>query len=299
MKIFSLIATVSLFLTACGGSSSTHYPLPTTAIEIPFVAIAGSAANNEVSCGKTHEGIGSGLVDGEFNSFAFFIHDMKLITSNDEEVDVVLDNNDWQAEGVALLDFQNSVDCLGISSKPTNKKVSGLVKTAALNGETITGIRFTLGVPSRLNHNDPTAAASPLNRNDMHWSWQNGYKHLRMDFNPSGEAPKWNIHLGSTGCTEDPQVGNSEVSCTAPNRPIVDLDLGHVDLKTAAVQFNYGTLVENSDVSVNTVDTKSGCMSHPLDPECSEVFDALGLGLGQAADPAPGQTVFSIIDTAS
>jgi hypothetical protein len=37
-----------------------------------------------------------------------------------------------------------------------------------------------------------------------------------------------------------------------------------------------------------------GCMSGPTDLDCIEVFDALGMGLGENSDPTEGQTVFSV-----
>ena len=50
------------------------------------------------------------------------------------------------------------------------------------------------------------------------------------------------------------------------------------DLDDAAVQFDYSGLVGNSDLTANT--GPAGCMSGATDPECPDVFDALGLGIG-------------------
>ena len=289
------IASTLLILTACGGGSSGsgNSTNTTTEVSIPFMARANSTP---INCAAQLTGLGSDFASGSIRSFALYIHDLVLINSDGSELAVTLNDNDWQSSGVALLDYQDKLDnCASETSKPTNSTVLGTV-----NGdlENVSGIRFSVGVPEALNHDDASAAVTPLNRIDLFWSWQFGYKHLRMDIAPDGgvltadnsTTTTWNIHLGSTGCVGDAQGGEA-VICAANNRPTIELD--GLDLSSQGILIDYGKLVENSSLLADGGGAP-GCMSGPTDPECPSVFDALGMDLGDTPDPISGQTVFSI-----
>lgn len=83
-------------------------------------------------------------------------------------------------------------------------------------------LSFTLGVPFSLNHNNPLKAESPLNQSDMFWTWQLGYKFLRLDLGhtPSGLNPQtgWSFHLGSAGCESPSPMRAPSRPCAAENR---------------------------------------------------------------------------------
>ncbi|CAA0090328.1 Uncharacterised protein [Zhongshania aliphaticivorans] len=290
---FSLatLASTIVLLSACGGGSSGGGIV--TDITIPFVARANST---DISCDADLVGLGTDAASGNITAFALYIHDVVLLNSDGSELPLTLADNDWQSSGVALLDYQDKIDnCASDTSKPTNTSISGSVDGGI---ENVTGIRFTIGVPEDLNHDDASAAELPLNRTDLFWSWQSGYKHARMDIAPAGGVMKpdnttvsnWNVHLGSTGCTGDAQSGEI-VSCSANNRPTIELD--NIDLNSQHIVIDYGKLVENSSLYTDNGGAP-GCMSGATDPECPDVFDALGMGLGEDADPTAGQTVFSV-----
>jgi uncharacterized repeat protein (TIGR04052 family) len=296
-KLGVIVAT-SCSLIACGGSSGGGSKDATTGeltseLSIPFIA---RAYDTEISCGAQLSGLGSDAASGTIRGFALYIHDVVLINSDGTELPLSLDDNDWQNSGVALLDYQDKLDnCESDTAKPTNNMLVGSVQGDLVN---VDRIRFTVGVPSELNHEDITAAASPLNRTDMHWSWQSGYKHLRMDVSPDGGVMKpdnttattWNIHLGSTACVGNPQTGET-VSCGANNRPTIELDIS--DIANQQLVIDYGKLVENSALMTDQGGAP-GCMSGPTDLDCIDVFDALGMGLGENSDPIEGQAVFSV-----
>ena len=86
-------------------------------------------------------------------------------------------------------------------------------------GSLAEGLRFTVGVPADVNHADPTLAAPPLNRSDMFWVWQQGYKFLSLESAPLGV-----FHLGSTGCSGPAPVRPPDAPCARPNRLTVTLD---------------------------------------------------------------------------
>ena len=303
MKSFlhsTLLAATAASLVACGGGSSgggnsNNDPEPsTTSVSIP---VAARANGTDINCDAQLSGLSSDATNGVVKAFAIYVHDLVLINADGSEMPVTLDDNDWQSGGVALLDYQDRLDsCASDNSKPTNKAVAGTVVGAL---DQVTGLRFSIGVPSNLNHQDTTAAASPLNRSDLFWNWQGGYKHLRMDVAPDGgvykesdgsTASTWNIHLGSTGCVGNPQTGET-VECSANNRPTITLDIS--DIANQQVVIDYSKLVENNSLLADEGGAP-GCMSGPTDPECQGIFDALGMGIGDNSDPTPGQTVFSV-----
>lgn len=295
----TLVATAAASLIACGGGSSgggngNNDPEPsTTSISIP---VAARANGTDINCDAQLSGLSSDATNGVVKAFAIYVHDLVLINADGSEMPVTLEENDWQSGGVALLDYQDKLDsCASANSKPTNNSVAGTIDGTLAQ---VTGLRFTVGVPSNMNHQDTTAAASPLNRSDLFWSWQTGYKHLRMDVAPDGGVLKqdgsssatYNIHLGSTGCVGDPQTGET-VNCSADNRPTITLDVS--DIANQQVVIDYAKLVENNSLLADDGGAP-GCMSGPTDPECQGIFDALGMGIGENSDPNPGQTVFSI-----
>lgn len=51
-----------------------------------------------------------------------------------------------------------------------------------------TAVTFDLGVPFALNHADVASAPSPLNVKAMWWSWQGGYKFVRVDMKTDAPA---------------------------------------------------------------------------------------------------------------
>src|SRR5690606_33699956 len=100
----------------------------------------------------------------------------------------------WQYEDVALLDFEDGTGlCLDAGTAELNDTVIGSVPA----GDYV-GVRFLLGVPFELNHQDVGMAPSPLNVPSMFWTWQGGYKFARVDLrndNPDGDS--WFWHQGS------------------------------------------------------------------------------------------------------
>lgn len=308
MTIFRTIAVLgsAALLTACGGSSTdSNDGISTRAISIPFEAFAG---NTEISCGATLQALGSSGVDASLSDFKFFVHNVRLVTDEGAELTVTLDDIEgWQTDGIALLDFQDYGDSCNTSdetnAKATNTVVHGRVADLPV---VIAGIRFTVGVPVSHNHANYALATPPLNTQSMFWSWQGGYKHMRVDVKPAGgvdrpdqydsqdppqplpNAMLWQFHLGDTNCSLDP-VG----TCQYLNRPQINLD-GFVE-DGSTIRIDYAELVADNILSQD-LGGAVGCMSGLTDPECGSTFDQLGLQLGDADDtPTPAQTVFSVI----
>ena len=127
-------------------------------------------------------------------------------------------------------------------------------------------LSFSLGVPPDLNHQNPLVAQAPLQQTDMHWSWQHGYKFLRLDLTGSAN---WSLHLGSTGCSGPSVMRAPTTPCQQPNQLQVSLQYsGHQQLvlDLAPLLQDFGANGENS------------CMSDPQTRSCQQLLPRLGIG---------------------
>lgn len=137
-------------------------------------------------------------------------------------------------------------------------------------------MQFTLGVPADLNHQNPLTAPSVLQAADMHWSWQAGYKFLRLDW--QGELP-WSFHLGSTGCASASVMRAPTKACQAPNQVPI----------TVNYQPNQPLVLDLGVLLQGVVPTHdNSCMADPLMPTCQQLFRNLGL------DGAAPSTIFEL-----
>lgn len=286
-RLFVTLLATSV-LAAC--SSSDDDPAPSRAVTIPFAA---EANGTPVDCGATLTHLGTTDASATLLDFRFYVHNVTLITAAGARYPVTLDDSDFQGDGVALLDFQDLDGSCAGAAKLTNSDVTGTV--AAGSEVQFDRLEFTIGVPSSLNHENPSDLPGHLNVTDMHWTWQSGFKHMRLDINPAGDLSAWNFHLGSTGCTPDPESNaGAEVSCVRTNRPVITLEA--FDPETDTVLVDYGVLVANSDVTVNAAGP-AGCMSGQTDPECDELFAQLGMDISltdTTEDYDVTQSVFSV-----
>jgi uncharacterized repeat protein (TIGR04052 family) len=126
-------------------------------------------------------------------------------------------------------------------------------------------LNFTLGVPADLNHQNPLLATPPLQQTDMHWSWQHGYKFLRLDL--TGHA-NWSLHLGSTGCKGPSVMRAPSTPCQQPNQIQVSVQYSgqqQLVLDLAPLLQDFGANGENS------------CMSDPQTHSCRQLLPRLGV----------------------
>lgn len=265
---------LGVLLAACGGDDSNKDNGP-QALTINFAANVGSA---ELICGENTTTVGTANAGNgslpTIKDFRLYISAVQVAGRDGKFVDVELDQNDWQHQNVALLDFEDGRSACTSGTQPTNKSIRGMIPS----GE-YTQLRFTIGVPEALNHLDRTTAPSPLNIDGMTWSWAGGYKHARLDVNG------WNIHLGTTGCTlADNNIENLDCSADRPNRPTYTFNNFSAD---SVVTFDYAALVSTSDITTNAAGAV-GCMSGATDPECAPLFSKMGLDITSGECAADG-----------
>ena len=236
-------------------------------------------------CGETYPGVGTTATDLTLEDLRLYVHDVRLLTADGRELPVTLEpDGAWQDEDVALLDLEDGSAGCPMGTEGTN----ALVRGAALDDGEIEGVRFTIGVPEDRNHADPTTAPSPLNLLSMHWSWNAGYKFLRVDGRTPGLATGFFVHLGSTGCVGD---GRGDVtSCVQGNRP--EVELTGFDPDADVIVVDVAGLLAGSDLDADAGGSP-GCQSGFDDPDCEPIFHRLGLPFA-GAPPAVDQGLFRV-----
>ncbi len=251
------------------------------AISVRFEAELGGAP---FLCTETYAGIGSSGASVKPLDFRLFIHEIKLIRADGERVPLELDENEWQHDGVVLLDFEDASGSCATGSPGTNGEVRGRSPAGDY-----TGVEFIVGVPDELNHLDGATAPAPLNTPGMWWSWAGGYKYMRLDLS-SANQPAFYFHLGSTACGGDPVSG---FECSYGN--LASISLEGMDLGSDAVVIDGAAIFAGVDVDRedDPGDTLPGCMAFPGDPECPAMLGALGLGFEETPS-AGGQALFRV-----
>lgn len=268
---------IALPVTAFAQASS-----PPVDVHIAFRGMVGSAP---FACGRTYTNIGRTKASIEATDFKFYVHDVRLVRTDGQEVQVELTQDGlWQSENVALLDFEDRTGGCANGTEQTHLAVDGRVPAGTYNS-----VRFTLGVPFDRNHRDLTAQPSPLSLTRMFWVWNAGYKFLRLDLKTNG-AQTWMVHLGSTGCTPNEKATTVPTRCESPNR--VAVALNGFDVTHDAIVIDVAELLNGADVTFNQPKTASGCMSGPTDNDCAPLFAALGLPFG--SKPAGTQRIFRV-----
>lgn len=259
-------------------------------IELNFAATVGDVAAH---CGESYAGVDESEATFQFTDFRFYVSNIRLQTADGAEVPLELDQDGmWQAEGVALLDFEDgSTSC----SEGGNAALNGKITGTAPAGEYI-GIIFDLGVPFELNHNDVTLAPSPLNVAAMWWNWQFGYKFVRIDLTTDAAEvePGWFIHLGSTACDSPAGAISPLEQCANPNLATISLE--DFDFEQDVIVADLGGLLTGVALYDNTP-MPPGCMSGTDDPDCATLFPNFGLSLPDGICPegdCSAQTFFRV-----
>lgn len=252
-------------------------------VDLQFAARVGS---EDAACGTVYTDLGADAGNVELADLRFYVHDIRLVDAAGEETPVELDQDGvWQVENVALLDFEDGTGDCADGTPELNSVVHGTVPS----GEYV-GVRYRLGVPFELNHENVATSPSPLNISTLFWEWAFGHIFFStITSMTTGKGPEANphfVHLGSTGCTGDPALGE-EVSCSNPNRPAFAFDTGF-DLTQSTIVLDIQPLLAESNLG-----TEIGCHSFPDTPACTAPFEALGIdyATGELTDT---QSIFSI-----
>ncbi|MBT9561248.1 MAG: metallo-mystery pair system four-Cys motif protein [Myxococcales bacterium] len=257
-------ATVSLGLgtAGCSGTDSAATPV---AVQLDFAAVAGAVA---LDCDTTLN-LGATSRPARLQDLRFYVSEVALVTRDGQEVPVALDADGvWQSDTVALLDFEAACESSG--TPETRSKVLGTVPPGDY-----TGLAFDLAVPFDENHLDSTTAPSPLNVTAMYWSWQAGFKFLRLDLGLDGSGA-FNFHLGSVGCESDSAVRPPDGSCARPNHPRIVLS--GFELGRSVVTLDIEALLAEVPLGEAEDPMMGSCHGADMQTDiCTPAFARLGL----------------------
>ena len=282
MKIKSIYIVITallctFFLVSCS----------TDDVKQVIINFKAKVGNQDFSCSSTFTNLGSQSSTATVSDFRFYIHSVVLVKADGSEVKVTLtEDGKWQKDDVALLDFEDGAGNCANGTSEINTQIVGSVDSGDY-----TGIKFNVGVPFDMNHQEPQNAPSPLNLTSLFWVWNAGYKFARIDLQvgPAGSTEEWRIHLGSTGCNGATPT-DVPTSCANPNRS--QIVLANFDVSNDTIVADLSSLVASSDISTSLDPAQPGCMSNPSDPDCTGVFNNFGLSFGGNA--STGQTFFSV-----
>lgn len=290
-RLLASLAT-TLALAACGDNADAPpdaapqvdaAPAGPTDVTIRFAPKVGTQA---FACGQNYAAMGAEATSITPRDFRIYVHDVKLIKDDGTRVPLALAQDGvWQYQNVALLDFENFTGGCADGTPETNTSLRGTVP-----GGSYTGIVFTIGVPEAMNHVDLTSLPAPLNLTGLWWGW--GFGHIFMAVVTHTEittpAPGTNdhyVHIGSIDCTGDPEMGQS-VTCTRPNRPLIELT--GFDPTTKTIVADFGAVIAKSSLA-----TSVGCHSFSEEP-CAWPFDYVGLNWFTGSQTPSTQKVFRV-----
>ena len=256
------LAWLSICSGACGGEGEERD-------EPQVVSFAVTVHGQPFRCGARYAGMGLERAGFTPRDLRFYVHDLQLLDEAGEAHELSLDDDRWQAGGIALLDFEGGEPGCDTGTPEHNTQVRGHLPSGHYRG-----LRFKLGVPFAQNHADQATAPSPLNLTSLFWTWQDGYKFMRLEGeNDHGQG--FIFHLGSTGCNGDLAGGTTQ--CRAEN--VVAVELPDYEPGQAVV-LDLGALLSGSELAHQSEDV--GCMADPQDPACAPLFERLGLSAGEA-----------------
>jgi uncharacterized repeat protein (TIGR04052 family) len=264
-------------------------------VTIRFIARVG---DQPFDCAETYK-LGSTASPTTVSDFRFYVSEVALVDTAGNTVPVALEQDgQWQFETVALLDFEDRSGVCVNGTPETRDVVVGKVPV----GDYV-GLRFNLGIPYDLNHNDAVIAPSPLNLTSLWWNWRGGYKFARIDLEASqqqaelstttlvashqpvahgaghtpapGQAQGFAIHLGSTGCQATERDQQPTQPCTHPN--LVEVEFPNFDTAGDVVVANLQALVADTNLTLNQPGTPSGCMSDRSDSDCDNILSRFGI----------------------
>lgn len=311
-----LALAAPLVMAACSDDSSATStndagptPIDTTdassPITLSFEARIGEA---KFSCSSLASGMGTTSTTIQPLDFRLYVHDVRLVREDGQEVPFTLvDDGKWQYQNLALLDFEDKTGTCENGTTDTNTSLRGSAPAG-----TYTGLKLKIGVPFALNHADVATAPSPLNLSGLFWSWNGGYKFVRIDgrspttdagmgmdggMNTDGgmdmemDPSVFSIHLGSTECQGDPATGGTVTACGKPN--VGEVALQGFDPTRAKILVDYQALVAGSDLTTNGGGAP-GCMSGATDPECSTILARLGVNATTGRPDATQQALFRV-----
>lgn len=312
-KFGALGLVAAACLSGCSGDGAAEAPKPRS-FALTFAAVAG---DEHIGCEDTIDGLGPDAADSVgVSDLRFYVSNLKLWDGAHEEVELTLDENDFQytseAGQVSLVDLTGNTKgtCAGNAiafaegTKRTNDAITG--KTVV---ENVKGISFDVGVPQSvmaevIGTHTPEGAPSPLG--EMQWTWATGYRHFVMNFavtDADGTKGDGYVHVGSRDCgPADGLALEDRERCGFVNTPQVALDAFDLDQNIATLDIP--SLLADLDFISPVYDLQTfevigegpgvECHSSPAQPDCPALFSHFGLDIEDGAAKASHNVVFGV-----
>ncbi|GAB1538864.1 metallo-mystery pair system four-Cys motif protein [Scytonema sp. NUACC21] len=280
---FFLVSTTFValgFLSSFWGITETH--AQANGSQEVTIQFRGMVGDKPFSCGENYAQVGQPPTTVTATDFRFYVSDVALIDDSGKVVPLKLtQDGKWQYQNVALLDFENKSGACANGTSEVRDRITGTIPKGNYKG-----LKFTLGVPFQLNHEDATLASSPLNLTSLWWSWNGGYKFVRIDLRKPMSAHNTNvkqdrhggqgfaIHIGSTGCQA---ANNSQkpTSCSNPNTSTISF--ANFDPNRNVVVADLKALLASTNLETNQANTGVGCMSDSTDKNCAGIMANFGI----------------------
>lgn len=232
------------------------------------------------SCGLNTKSVNlefilSESVDNE-TSISFYLDKIRLTAENGEQYRLVPKQLESTHPSLVLIHLNHE----------TQK--SFRVQTRVSTALAAKSISFELSIPQDLNHANPLIAQPPLNESHMFWSWQQGYKYLRIDAEAPGRL--WALHLGSTHCQSPSPLSPPETACARANILKVQLDAKFDDVLTIVVD----TAALKGLLSAGEEARCTG--NYTANSTCIKMLEALGIDAhtGECQNECKGQKLFNV-----
>ncbi|MGB5191468.1 MAG: MbnP family protein, partial [Polyangiales bacterium] len=111
------------------------------------ITVAAMVGEVEFACGDSYENLGSDDTTLSLVDFRFYVQDVELKNADGAWVPIALENNQFQIDDIALLDFEDG--CGEVGNADLNDQIVGTVPEGEYDG-----LRFKMGLPAELNHQD-------------------------------------------------------------------------------------------------------------------------------------------------
>jgi len=203
----------------------------------------------------THEN-----TDWRYQQFLFFISNIEAQTGVGNWIKPELLSSKFQTKTIALVGEKCGEESHWQLNYSSDTDISKWQK-----------LRFTIGVPFKVNHLNPLTQESPLNLPTMFWGWQKGHKFLRLEL--VNEQDTWLYHLGSVGCKAASPLRAPSAPCLYDNKFTFEVDLTHSKYNTKedkVIVFDVEKLVSGL-----TLDGVSSCQSSPKNESCQQLVNNL------------------------
>ncbi|MDX1960298.1 MAG: metallo-mystery pair system four-Cys motif protein [Leptospiraceae bacterium] len=298
MKNILILALCAIYFNNCGVIGNTKEDTSSRNLAIAGLALLSqgsqvstinfrldSGSMKSVGCTSAVSNssvIVSGGTKMQLNDARFYAYDVKLITADGSKTDFKLTTdgvfqNSFSSGGktytLGLIDFADKANnCANgaVPSAETNLKLVG----TSVSGN-YTGIEFTMGVPAEFNNQDNTTLAAPLNSTAMYWSWNSGYKFMKVEFmhedaTDSNKINYW--HMGSSSCASN--------VCARINRPTITLkkSTGNINFSTDVIALDLQQLLDGTNTNSGNGGKKIACHSGPqTGGDCSTIGTNVGV----------------------